>query len=174
MKIRGLIDESFADYKKPAMYIAFPYCSFKCDQLNGCQVCQNSRLAQEPIVDVTKEELIERYLANPITQAIVLSGLEPFDSILDLISFVDAVRNKYQCNDDIVIFTGYTQAEVENGKYGDGNEELGKNFWEYLQNFPNIYIKFGRYVANDESHFDGILGINLASTNQYGVKISNE
>ena len=30
MKIKGLISEDFVNYKKPAMTIMFPYCTFKC------------------------------------------------------------------------------------------------------------------------------------------------
>ena len=101
MQIKGIMDECFSDYKKAAMYIAFPNCSFKCDQLNRCSVCQNSKLAHEPDIDITKEEIIARYLKNPITKAVILSGLEPFDSILDLIAFVDAFRK--ESDDDIVI-----------------------------------------------------------------------
>jgi hypothetical protein len=174
MKIKGLIDESFVDYRKPAMYIAFPTCSFKCDKLNGCQVCQNCKLASEPDIDITKEDIIERYLDNPITQAIVLSGLEPLDSVLDVISFVDALRNKYRCNDDVVIFTGYTQVEVESGNFGNCSAAIGRDFWDFLRSFPNMYVKFGRYVMGEEPHKDEVLGISLASSNQYGVKISNE
>ena len=43
---------------------------------------------------------------------------------------------------------------------------------EELKKFPNVIIKFGRYVPNKESHYDEILGINLVSDNQYAEKIS--
>ena len=41
-----------------------------------------------------------------------------------------------------------------------------------LSYFDNIIIKFGRYIPNKQSHYDNILGVNLASDNQYAVKIS--
>ena len=41
MILKGLIDEDFVNYKKPAMVLEFPYCSFKCDKECGRQVCQN-------------------------------------------------------------------------------------------------------------------------------------
>lgn len=173
MKIKGLIDECFNDYKKPAMYIAFPTCSFKCDKLNECDVCQNSALANEPDIDIPKEQIIERYRKNPITQAFVLSGLEPFDSILDLMSFVDCVRRDYQCNDDIVIYTGYTEEELQTGNYDGGTPNTLADFYKYLSGFPNIIIKFGRFVLNDQPHYDEVLGISLASHNQYAKEISN-
>lgn len=175
MEIKGIIDESFVDYKKPSMYIAFPNCNFKCDRLNNCKVCQNSKLALEPSLNISMVHLIERYITNPITQAIVLSGLEPFDSFLEVLAFVSMVREDYNCNDDIVIFTGYTQAEIETGNFGNfPTNETAIDLWNTLKGFSNVYVKFGRYVMNDTAHFDEVLGIKLASSNQYGVKISNE
>ena len=52
MKIKGLIDEDWVNYKKPSMYIAFPRCSFKCDKECGRQVCQNSALANEKNIEI--------------------------------------------------------------------------------------------------------------------------
>lgn len=176
MRIKGLMDECFNDYKKPAMYIAFPDCSFKCDTLNGCQICQNSRLAQEPDIDIKKEELIERYLNNSITEAIIFSGLEPFDSILDVVSFIQCLRDKYKCEDDIVIYTGYTEEEMREGRYsrnfGKSSDPTFANFYDSICHYPNIYIKFGRFVMNEEPHYDAVLGVNLSSLNQYARKVS--
>lgn len=172
MRIKGIIDEDFANYKKPSMYIAFPTCSFKCDRINGCHICQNEPLAQMANIEMEKEEIIERYLDNPITQAIVLSGLEPFDSALDLISFISCVRSDYECNDDIVIYTGYTEEELSTGNYDGGTPEVLSDFYHFIRTFPNIIIKFGRYMMNEEPHFDSILGVNLASNNQYAKKVS--
>ena len=97
MQVKGITDECFSDYKVPSMFIAFPSCTFKCDRENGCNLCQNSFLAQEPNITISKEELIERFLANPITEAIVCGGLEPFDSILDLSSFIECLRKVLFC-----------------------------------------------------------------------------
>lgn len=176
MIIKGIIDECFNDYKKPAMYIAFPYCSFKCDALNGCQVCQNSALVKEKECDIKKEDLIERYLKNPITSAIIFSGLEPFDSVLEIIAFITCLRNEYQCNDDIVIYTGYTEEELREGRYGkDTTPDLVlAGFYDYICKFPNIIIKFGRFIMNDTSHFDEVLGVTLSSRNQYARCVSND
>lgn len=171
MKIKGLIDECFNDYKKPAMYIAFPTCSFKCDRLNECEVCQNSDLIKEPDIDIPKETIIERYLNNPITEAIIFSGLEPFDSILDVISFIDCFRRDYNCMDDIVIYTGYTEEELIKGAFDGGTPNTLSDFYKFICSRPNIIIKFGRYIMNDQSHYDEILGVNLASHNQYAKRV---
>lgn len=80
MKIKGIIDEDFLNYKKPSMYIAFPKCTFKCDKENKCQLCQNSDLVKKPDIEISVKNLVKRYLENPITKAIVCCGLEPIDS----------------------------------------------------------------------------------------------
>ena len=84
MKLKGMRMEDFTNYKKPAMFLAFPSCTFKCEKECGVQVCQNGTLAQAPNIEIGVQELIDRYLANPITSAIVCGGLEPFDDFEDL------------------------------------------------------------------------------------------
>ena len=165
MKLRGIIDEDFANYQKASMFLIFPYCSFKC----GEKECQNSPLMQSFIVDVTEEDICQRYINNPLTEAIVCGGLEPFDSKFELFSLIDTLRREYKCNDDIVIYTGYTKEELEN-TVENGLSTLYKN----LFNFPNIIVKYGRYIPNDQSQFDEILGVELASSNQYARRITNE
>lgn len=158
MKILGIIDEDFVNYKKPSMVIEFPYCSFKCDKECGRPVCQNSALANEPIIEIDAKKIVERYLQNPITEAIVFQGLEPFDSCEDMYDLIVEIRRR--TNDDIVIYTGYDYREIYH--YTD---KLGHIF-------QNIIIKYGRYIPDVEPHFDLILGVNLASDNQYAEKIS--
>ena len=139
------------------MFIAFPSCTFKCEKECGKKMCQNSELAQSPNIDVSVRAIIERYMSNPITQSVVCGGLEPLDSWKDLQCFI--MNFRYRCYDEIVIYTGYNEEEVAD-----------KIKW--LKLYENIIIKFGRYIPNQEKHFDDILGIYLASDNQYGVKIS--
>lgn len=157
MVVKGIIFEDFVNYKKPAMVIEMPYCNFKCDRESRCQVCQNSKLVSFPNIRIEDQELIARYASNPITEAIVFQGLEPFDSWEELIRFIFEFRE--EIDDDIVIYTGYNREEIE-------------NFLFDLQRFPNIIIKFGRFIPGRSEKFDDILGVELASDNQYGVKIS--
>lgn len=157
MLIKGIIDEDFINYKKPCMVIEFPYCSFKCDKECGKQVCQNGALANSPNINVERMDLVDRYLKNDITQSIVMQGLEALDSWNDLITLIFLFR--CYTNDDIVIYTGYNESEV--------SEQI-----ERLRYFKNIIIKFGRYIPNQQAHYDDILGVNLASNNQYAIKIS--
>lgn len=167
MKIVGLIDEDIVNYKKTSMYIAFPYCSFKCEKECEGKFCQNSSLTTHPIIEISPEDICERYVNNAITEAIVCAGLEPFDSKFDLLTLIDCLRRKYKCEDDFIIYTGYTEKELED------RDNSGINFlYENLKNYKNIIIKFGRFIPNQESHFDEILGVKLASNNQYAKKVT--
>ena len=155
MKIKGLITEDFVNYKKASMTIIFPYCTFKC----GKDYCQNSPLAKSPIIEISIDDLVNRYINSPITGAIVMQGLEPFDSWNDLKEFVQG-GGEYN-NDDIVIYTGYNKDEVS-------------KYIEELSVYPNIIIKFGRYIPNQDGHYDDVLGVHLISNNQYAERISND
>jgi ferredoxin-thioredoxin reductase catalytic subunit len=170
MKIKGVVFEDFVNYKKPSMYLIFPNCSFKCDKECGRHVCQNSTLASEPVIEIDKDELIENYLSNPITESVVMAGLEPFDSQLDLLPFVDALRRQYHCNNDVVIYTGYTEQELQEGNWGNGSKENQRQYWLSLISYGNIIIKYGRFRPDEPSHYDEVLGVNLASSNQYAKK----
>lgn len=160
MKIKGLVDEDFVNYKKPSMYIAFPRCSFKCDKECGRQVCQNSALANEKNIDVGIKTIINRYINNPITKAVVCGGLEPFDSWEDLQQLITYLR--IRTNDDIVVYTGYYEEEIEDDKI------------KWLMSYGPIIVKYGRFIPDDEEYFNEELGVKLASKNQYTVRYMNE
>ena len=156
MQLRGLVDEDFVNYKKASMFLILPFCSFKCEKDCGIKCCQNSEVPQLPIVNIPDSELVSRYLDNPITKAIVLGGMEPFDSFGEVIKFIRLFREK--CEDTIVIYTGYREDEIQ-------------VYIEALKHYSNIIVKFGRFVPNDVHKFDEILGVTLASANQYAKKI---
>lgn len=156
MVIKNLIDEDFINYKKPSMILGFPYCDFKCDRECGQQVCQNSALATAPNIEVDPMDVIKRYIDNPITQAVCIQGLEAFDSFFDLWTFIFMFRSV--SDDDIVIYTGYNRDEIQ--------DKI-----KILQESSNIIVKFGRYVPGQQSHYDELLGVNLASDNQYAEQI---
>ena len=91
---------------------------------------------------------------------------------MDLISLIDCIRNKYNIEDDIVIYTGYTKEELEKGQFGKDSEISRANYNYLLEAYKNIIIKFGRYYPNQTAHFDKVLGVNLISDNQYAEKVS--
>ena len=158
MKVKGIIDTDIVNYKKISMTIEFPYCSFKCDKECGRAVCQNSPLINEPNIDISYEDICIRYLNNPITEAIVFQGLEPIDSISDVVNLIMYFRIKYNCLDDIVIYTGFNKDEID---------------WviDKLKWMDNIIIKYGRYIPDQEPHYDEVLGVKLASDNQYAERL---
>lgn len=164
MKIKGIIDEDFINYKKPSMVIMCSTCSFKCDKECGEQVCQNSALATSPDIQIDNFSIVDRYLKNPITKTIVFSGLEPFDSFEDMYSIVYALRQR-NCTDDVVIYTGYDRDEISTMKRADGFFYI-----DSLILLRPIIVKYGRYKPNQKMKYDEVLGVNLASDNQYAVR----
>ena len=159
MELKGIIDYDCVNYKVPCLTLMFPKCDFKCDKLNGSQVCQNCALAKEKTLQISVERIYDYYLKNPLTKAFCFQGLEPFDSFDDLLHFVISIRIKYDCQDPIVIYTGYYPEEVS-------------NYVKELKQYSNIIVKWGRFIMNHQPHFDDVLGVTLASENQYGEKIS--
>lgn len=157
MLVKDIVETDIVNYKDISMFIIFPTCSFKCDKECGMQVCQNSALALSPNINIDIEQLICKYLSNPITNAIVCGGLEPFDSWKDLYALI--TRFRLITDDNIVIYTGYNLNEIK--------EQINA-----LKHYKNIIIKFGRFIPNQPHHYDEILGVELSSPNQYAKKIS--
>lgn len=157
MKIKGLLDEDFVNYKKPSMFIAFPSCSFKCERESGVECCQNSGLALSPVIEVSAQSIVDRFIRNDISKAVVCGGLEPFDSFDDLIELLCHLR---QVSDaDFVVYTGYYEQEIA--------DKI-----RILTSYKNVIVKFGRFIPNSESVNDEVLGVTLASSNQYAKAIS--
>ena len=151
--VKSIVDENFQDYKKASMFIAFPKCDFKCFQELGLEIsgCQNYEILKMPDIKIKIDKVFERYVKNPITEAVVLGGLEPFFNFDEVYNLISYFRQK-NCNDDFVIYTGYYPNEVEN----------------YVEKLK----KFGRFIPKSASVFDKILGVKLASKNQFAEKIS--
>lgn len=80
------------------------------------------------------------------------------DSFEDMFIFIKHFR-LHVPEDDIVIYTGYNEDEIVDKV-------------KILSKFKNIIIKYGRFIPNDIPHLDEILGVNLASKNQYAKRIS--
>lgn len=161
MRIKTFIEEDFINYKEPSMFIGSISCGGKCciEANIPLSVCQNDELRSTPCLDISNGVLIERYLNNPFTRAIVIGGLEPFEQFDELFMFVKCLRENYICSHDLVIYTGYNKDELT-----DQLKELAK--------YRNIIIKFGRYIPNRPNRYDEILGVTLASDNQYAERIS--
>ena len=160
MKVKQVVVEDFVNYKLPSLFIGIGTCDFKCCREGGFDksVCQNSGLALAKPICLKEKEVLELFNNNGITKSIVVGGLEPmlqFDDVLSLLKYF----REHDCDTDFVIYTGYYRHEIE-----DKIQELAK--------YKNVIVKFGRYVPNQEKHYDEVLGVWLASDNQYAERIS--
>jgi hypothetical protein len=81
------------------------------------------------------------------------------DSWDDLQCFI--LNFRYWSGDDVVIYTGYTEEEIQ--------DKL-----EWLQWYGPVIVKFGRYMPGQQSHYDEVLQVKLASDNQYAKVVSKE
>lgn len=161
MKVKALIEEDFTNYKCPAFFIGTVSCDGKCciDAGIPLEVCQNNRWRARTEVEIPDTVLCERYLNNPITQAIVFGGLEPFEQFDEMLHLIATLRKTYNCTDDVVIYTGYRKNEIQ--------KEIDK-----LILYPNVIVKYGRYIPDRPRRYDETLGVELISDNQYAEKIS--
>lgn len=159
VRLKTIVDEVFQDYKKPSMMLATCKCDWKCLKEQGLDIsiCQNSELVKQKTIEVSEVSIINRYLDNPITKAVIIAGLEPMLQFNEVLEFIKQFR--LQCDDDIIIYTGYYPKEM-------------LYFVDKLSIYKNIIIKFGRYIKNSNKKYDDVLGIELVSDNQYAIKIS--
>ena len=167
MKLVNLIEEDFVNYRKPGMFLGFPYCSGKCNS-PGMTVCQNEELHHVPeqdLIDISAEEIVERYKSNPITKCLICGGLEPFDSFDDLMSICRLwwktfrIDDRSCIKDPVIIYTGYYPHEIISKLYRLNAEAAPTSTY--------IFVKYGRFIPGDTLHYDPVLGVNLASNNQY-------
>ena len=159
MKILNIKPEDFTNYKKPAMFIGMGTCTFKCCNEAGIspEICQNYYL-KDDYIELDPKTIVGNYMSNNISEAIVIGGLEPFDDAINLIDLIDEFRKN--TDDDIVIYTGYYPGEIT-------------KYLFYLTEYENIIIKFGRYIPDYKPKKDKVLGVELASSNQYAVRLNN-
>ncbi len=159
MKLIDIDELDFVNYKKPCMTIMFPHCSFKCNIEAQQVVCHNYPFRDADLVEMSAEEIVTRYLSNPMSEAIVMQGLEPFDSYEDLTDLI--VEFTERCNDDIVIYTGYRKDEIINRL----------DYLRQIVKSNKLIVKFGRYIPDSIPIRDEVLGVKLASDNQYAEVI---
>lgn len=160
MRVKGIVQEDFVNYKIPSMFIATNICNWKCclEQGLNISICQNQSTIQQPDIDFFPQEVYNMYISNDISEAIVFGGLEPILQFGDMMEIIKYFR-EHGCEDDVVVYTGYYPSEISN--------EI-----KILKQYKNIIMKFGRYMPNNSPHYDDVLGVKLISDNQYGMKIS--
>lgn len=159
MNLKFVKPEDFVNYKKCSLFLGTCYCDRKCCIENNlpCSICQNYPRSNNPIKDIPNEKIFDFYKKNNLMEAIIFGGLEPMKQFDEMLEFISEFRNI--SNDDIVIYTGYYPEEI--------SDKIAQ-----LTKFSNIIVKFGRYIPNKPNKYDEVLGITLASDNQYAEKIS--
>lgn len=160
MIVKLVKQDDFVQYKKPCVVVCFPNCTWKCCTEAGIptSVCQNQEMCGLKDIDITPEDVYNLYKESLFAESICCSGLEPmlqFDDVLSLLKYF----REHDCDADFVIYTGYYRNEIE-----DKVQKLAK--------YKNVIVKFGRFIPNQEKHYDEVLGVWLASDNQYAERIS--
>lgn len=160
MRVKDILSEDFINYKLPSMFIATCFCDYKCCKEQGLNigVCQNAPLSQNPNKEIDDKIIYNQFINNPISKAVVVGGMEPILQLSELLNLIKLFRNNNE-NCPFVIYTGYYPNEI--------TTQINA-----LKQYKNIIIKFGRYIPNSQPKYDEVLGITLASSNQYAEVIS--
>lgn len=155
MRIRGRITEDFVNYKQPGLFVPCCYCDFKCchDLDTDHSMCQNSAISEVEPMMVDNEAILDAFKESLIAKVVIFGGLEPIWQIDEIEELLALFRDN-GVNAPFVIYTGYNEDEVE-------------RFVERLLPYGNIVVKYGRYIPDDDPHYDAVLGVMLASSNQY-------
>lgn len=148
--------EVFQDYKKSAILFSTCYCNWKCCHEAGIpeSVCQNQKVAQQREVYLPFESVLKK-VNQSFTDAVIFGGLEPMLQADEVVQCIQYLR-QHGVKKDIVVYTGYYVEEID-------EETLA-----YLA-MNDVILKCGRYIPDRKPKFDAVLGITLASDNQYGV-----
>lgn len=157
IKLKDLIYERFGDYKDPGLFLCAISCDWKCCK-NNPEICQNMKINDNPVHEISIDYLYEKYISNPISEVIIIGGLEPMLQYKEVIDLIDYFRDN-NCDDYFVIYTGYYENEIE-------------DIINLLKQRKNIIVKFGRFIPNSKEKYDEILGVKLSSDNQYAKIIS--
>ena len=88
--IKSILSESFVDYKKCSMLICGCTCTFKC----GKELCQNSQLAKSQTKEIDVEKIVEEYMKNDLTSAIVFRRVRMVRSIFRTIGMYRSIQRE--------------------------------------------------------------------------------
>ena len=110
IRLKGMVMEDFVNYKVPSMFLITSICDWKCcKEANiDISICQNQSLTKQPTKTYSYESIYQAYVNNPITKAIVIGGLEPFDQFEEIFQLILYFRAQ-GCDDMFVIYTRYNK-----------------------------------------------------------------
>ena len=175
MRIKAIKADDYTNYRDPegwsSLFVGMGTCDWKCCIAAGIPVdtCQNSALAKAPVVELDATDLLKRYAWE--SGSVVVGGLEPFNDMESLKELARAYKNfvNYLHGeeefDKLVIYTGYNPDEVITHV-----EEI----YNIVKDKLTLIVKFGRFVPGQKTHLDEVLGVELASDNQFAKKITKE
>ena len=156
MILKGIIDESFGDYKLCSMLLITNSCEWKCEG------CQNVHLSTLPSIEYQDDEIFCRFLTNPLSEAIVFGGLEPLDQADEIVKFIRKAKDEYHLGIPLIFYTGYTEEELSSFKFN--------SFRDICKEYRGrVIIKCGRYIQNCPPKYDENLGVTLISNNQFSI-----
>lgn len=141
------VRETITDYRKSTLYL----CGYICTL--GCKDCFHNELKKNHPTTLSIEKLFTDYISTTSCDAILFSGLNWLEQIEELFVLIHYIRSNH-INKDIVIYTGYDKHEI--------SDKIAM-----LSKFDNIIIKYGRFDATLPPRYDDVLGITLASSNQW-------
>lgn len=159
--------DNVTDYKKTSLLLVFPYCSGKCGP-----ECQNISLIRGEVktsyITATADDISDLYYNLKTHEAVVMAGLEPFDSFDDVLSIVESLC-KLDKPCDIVIYTGYNKEEYEE-RFQKDLLKVFKSATADRSCYKKLIVKIGRYDSNNKQKWhSNILGVDLATKNQYVI-----
>lgn len=155
--------DNVTDYCKPSILLVFPFCKGKC---KGCHNAQLQKLSASEYKTISPSDVIDMYNKNEMQKAIVMAGLEPLDSIIDVEFLIHSAVANANRDIDFVIYTGYTEEELVDNEY---ENKLLSAFNKFPQDYKGkLIIKVGRFDEEQRvnDYHSKILGVNLATSNQ--------
>lgn len=120
-----------------------------------CPGCFNTELNFAPLILSTVAEVLAEVQEHPINQGIILGGLEWTEQPGEMRALViEAIKAGLK----VMLYTGLTE------------QEFTKRFPDFYNIDGEVYIKFGRYVANAKG-YKSPFDVYLKSLNQHIVKL---
>lgn len=172
MKLFDVKTDDITDYKETSLLLCFPHCSGKCTGCHSQHLITKYQEHPEEIKNYPLISICKLYNQLDTHSAIVMAGLEPLDSLEDVLSVIQCITAICDKHTTFVIYTGYNKQEY--------TQKFEKKIVDTLINFNDIYsklndlvVKVGRYDKTDSSdsgYFNYTLGVKLATSNQITMK----
>lgn len=161
--------DNITDYKKTSLLIAFPYCTGK------CKGCQNEHLRlSNTAISVSAKNIAKLYDNVQSNKAIVMAGLEPFDSFADVLDIISTVGKHSKRSCDFVVYTGYNEQEYKK-RFEKKLVQMFKEDYMPYHKDGCLIVKIGRYDNEDrEAWYNNTLGVDLINKSQFTIQYNTD